>query len=694
MDLIRTLKLASICGAISLLNATGPAATAMPLPQTESSQHNHQPQNSLRSSASDIEHELCNVFATDNTPKVGFKIQTGVLSDSVLTDQQLADFAYGYDIAEIAETDNPDIMFDPAVQPAAFEELTTAGGGFSIFSGVKIASFEETPKPKPDSKTDISAALGEPADVAHVELTSPATGAALAPTAPQGPAFGPALPADFSFDLPVSQQMIGDLLEEIQRQKDSLPKATEDGDEELARRQRMLDESHNALLQAKKFLKKDFLQRNSIKTFEADKQILQEKLAVDRTAKLPVGEESAEDLFSALDGFRREMEEVNSRLYEVSKTELQHKVRLGEIPKDRAAARKQISEIKKQLKNEEIGNADTFVMIRLRAEELEQEYRIESLDSESKLYELENRLLPMNDDLLAREIKILESEIETWNRAANQRRRQDLEAEAQLARDQVLEAAPSLQELAQLNVALTERRIKFTEQIRTATEEEIKVKESLNSVKSQHENVEKSIIDNTLSQANGLLLVDIRRKMVRPFESHQRIRHINRELQQISLDRLLLNEKREGLSHPVEYAKDMLQDVHSPSISDSELLTMAVEIIESIRQQYDLLSADHHTYIDLLGKIVAEREELVSEIKATMEFVNQKSLWVQSAQPISVAQVAKSRYGLSKFFSPLEWTNLMGELTNRFVTRPHESAAGLIGLIALFTFSRRFKVQE
>jgi len=134
------------------------------------------------------------------------------------------------------------------------------------------------------------------------------------------------------------------------------------------------------------------------------------------------------------------MESLNSRLHELNKTELQHKVRLGEIPKDRADSRKAIGDLDKQLKNEELGSADTFVMIRIRAEELAMEYHIDSLDSESKLYELENRLLPLNGDLLAREVKILEAEIENWNHAANQRRRQDLEEEARLARAQLVDA--------------------------------------------------------------------------------------------------------------------------------------------------------------------------------------------------------------------------------------------------------------
>ena len=330
-------------------------------------------------------------------------------------------------------------------------------------------------------------------------------------------------------------------------------------------------------------------------------------------------------------------------------------------------------------------------MMRLRAEELELEYRIDSLDSESKLYELENRLLPMNNDLLARELKVLETEIESWNFAANKRRRQDLEEEARFARAQVIEAAPALRNLATLNADLTERRLKFTEQIRAATDEEIEVKELLNDVSRQHETVEKSIVDNTLSHADGMLLVDVRRKMIRPFKSHQRIRQINSELQEVSLERIKLNELREPLSHPVEYTKEVLANVHSDDFSDDHLFGMGLEIVESIRQQYDQLSADHHTYIDLLGKIVAEREGLVQKIDATMQFVNQNSLWVRSAQPLSVEQVSKSRFAVTKFFSPQQWTQVFSQLTNRSLTRPHESAAGLIGLIGLFVFSRRFK---
>ena len=80
----------------------------------------------------------------------------------------------------------------------------------------------------------------------------------------------------------------------------------------------------------------------------------------------------------------------------------------------------------------------------------------------------------------------------------------------------------------------------------------------------------------------------------------------------------------------------MLKDVHSDLISDEQLSAMAIETAESIRQQYDQLSADHHAYIDLLGKIIVDREMLVNEIEATMHFVNQNSLWVRSAQPLSV----------------------------------------------------------
>lgn len=686
-----------------------------------------------------IAHDLWRESEDASSDQFQFIFHRGFLQQTVPSRQQLADLAYGdahlywppqnhstaggsdfvaRDVAVQQASHNGPILDRPpgpdghptsnsphGSSNGSARSLAPSPGenihGFSAFSNVEIATIDtaELPvAPTQNRQTSVGNAQPSPASSGLTSRTGPtadvsAINAGSVEATPTVPAFGPALPSGFSFDLPVSQQLIGELFDEIQRQKDLLSTApeTEEVDEERVRRTRLLDESHSSLVQAKNFQKKGFLQRNGIRMFESDKRVLEEKLSVVRKPLLPVGGESAEDLFARLQSYRQEMDDNNAQLHELNKTELQHKVRLGEIPKDRATARKRIGEIKKQLKNEELSGADTFVMIRLRSEELELEYRIESLDSESKLYELENRLLPLESDLLARRVKILEAEIEAWNTAANQRRRMDLEEEARQARVQVIDAAPALRALATLNAELTERRIKFTEKIRAATDEEIEVKELLNSVRSQHDTVEKSIVDNTLSQANGLLLVDVRRKMVRPFKSLQRIRAINRELQQISLDRLNLNERREPLSHPHEYAASMLEGVHSDSISDQELSNMAVEIVESIREQYDQLSAGHHMYIDLLGKIVAEREALVREIDATMEFVNQKSLWVRSAQPISIEQVAKSRHGITHFFSPQQWAELAGELLNRCTTCPHETAAGLIGLMALLTISQRFK---
>ncbi len=653
-----------------------------------------------------------NFYRFHHDRKIDFKLHCNGIADLVVTDQQLAKIVLGNrsDRQLSALTQRPqstqrppsvDIIYDSAVQPAAYNDAATEG--FSAFSNVEIATLEEPTELRSveDQKKSPVQAVRAPADLETPPSQIPASAPtqARASTQTQPPAspspvqapIGPAFPADLALDLPISRQMIGDLQEVIQHQKAVLKSSQNDETAEHSRRARLLDESLGLLSQAKKYLKKDLIQRDSIMKFEEKKKLLQNKLSVDLKPQIPNEGESAEDLFTQLESLRQDMETLHARMDELNKTELQHKVRLGEIPKDRADSRKGIAELDKQLKNEELGEADTFTMIRLRAEELQLEYHTDSLDSESKLYEMENRLLPLNSDLLARELKVLEAEIEAWNFAANRRRRLDLEQEARVARAQVIDAAPALRELAELNAELTQRRISFTELIRAATDEEIEVKGLLNDVHGQHEAVEKSIIDNTLSQADGLLLVDVRRKMIRPFKSRQRIRQLNRELQKISLERIKLNELREPLSHPVEYAAEILQDVHSDSITDAELSVMAVEIVESIRQQYDQLSADHHAYIDLLGRIIVEREELVREIDATMQFVNQNSLWVRSAQPISIQQIARSRFAVAKFFSPQLWTELLGELTHRFVTSPHESAGGLIGLVGLFIFSRRFK---
>ena len=511
---------------------------------------------------------------------------------------------------------------------------------------------------------------------------------AAAPPIALGPVMGPALPEGGAADVPISEQELGQLHERIQIQQRAADNET---GEEQTRHLLLLENARKALAQANKYMLKHIKQQHRAGNFEEEKERLMGHLNKERDKQVPAENATAAELFAQLEQLRAELAERNERLREVNKSELLQKKRLEKIPGERTKANSDLADVGQQMKDQENGDDNAYALLMLRAQQLELEYKIKALGSESKLHEFENRLLPMRGDELAREIKLLEQEIEAWNFAANEQRRNDIAEEVRLATLKTIEAAPALKTLANTNAQLIQLRAEFAEKIRMASEEDLEVQSELNVVKNHHETAEKSIVGSIYHEANGILMVDIRRQLPTPFRSRSRIREIETELRKINLEQLELNESRRPLAHPFEYVEAKLAGVVSETTPAEELKNMALGFVEGIRRQYDQLSSDYHDYTELLRKIKAERKELVSEIESTKKFVDEQTLWIQSAKSIGLDHLVKTRRGAQEFFDPVQWYSLLDFLTNRMFRRPHESAVGLMGLVGLFVVSRRFK---
>lgn len=510
------------------------------------------------------------------------------------------------------------------------------------------------------------------------------------PTAQEGPnaPVGPSVSEGTDLEVPISQQEIGQLHKTIQTQ---LELASQLQDPDRERHLQNLESARKALTQANKFMWKDIKQNQKTRNFETEKKRLIELLEQHRSQAQPEQGKTAEELFAELEQLRANLLERNERLREINKSELQQKKRMERIPEEHNKAKAALAENRQNMKEQENGESNVDATVLLRAKELELEYKIKALESESVVHELENRLLPIRVDDLTREIKLLETEIELWNFAANEQRRKDIAEEVRQARSKAIEAAPALRELANANADLTQRRADFAEKIRAASQEDLSVQAQLNEVKNHHETAEKSIVGNDQRQPNGILLVEIRRQLPMTFRSRARIVEMEADLRKINLEQLDLNEERRRLSHPNEYVDQKLTGVTSSSLTPEDLRDTALEFVEGIRAQHDQLSSDHHQYAKLLHKIIAERKELVSEIETTKKFVDEQTLWIPSAKSIGLDHVAKTRHGATAFFSPSKWIGLVDRLTTRICQKPHESAVGIIGLVGLFGLSRRFQ---
>lgn len=649
-------------------------------------------------------------FRQPESPSLGFDLDVGVIAGDLYSDAQFRELESLMVGAQFAAPQIPqhDVIYDVAVRPtswAAPEPLraqeATRGDSTSADSPNNTAGFAALEQPKieafpPEADRIVRAEAAEtPRPQTAAETRLPSTVGPQAIAVPAGPALptqnlsiGPAMPEGVSYEKPISEQVIGELSVQIQIQKEI---AENEPEAERELHLKLVEDARKAIAQANKYMWKDISQLNRIRNFEQDRALLMAELENSRPISEPESGTSATELFEKVDQLRADLSEKNDRLREISKAELQREKRMKKIPEERTKSKSALADNQRQMKLQESGEADRYVLIVLRAQELELEYQIKALSSESKLHELENRLLPMRGDFLAREIKLLETEIDSWNHAANEQRRSDIAEEVRQARLKAIEAAPALKTLANTAAALTQQRAEIAEKIRLASEEDLSVQSDLNFVKNQYEQVEKSVVGRSSDEANGILMVEIRRKLPRPFQSLARVSEIKAEQRKLSLKQLELNEERKPLSHPMEYVDQRFADIVSEKLSEEELLSMALEFVENIRTQYDQLSSDHHQYTELLAKIAAERKELIHEITTTMAFVDEKSLWMQSAKSLGIDHLRKSKVGAKEFFSPAQWWGLFDCLSCRMTTRPHESAAGFFGLVALFVFSRRFK---
>ena len=641
---------------------------------------------------------LSPIFEQSNNLNIDFSLQAFDLSSDLLTDAEFREFE------RLVSGDRWRRLTEEQAQVGQVaywrESAARSSDGFSAMEQPRVESFPEiTAEAQPPvsavperlEATVQSRQVDVPEKSSSTSVTASKLGTAAAnslPVTALGSMMQPQLPEGGAVDVPISQQEVGQLNEQIQIQQQA---AENESGEEQTRHLGLLENARKSLAQANKYLLRDLKQQNRSNNFEQERERLIGQLEQEREQQQPAKGASAEELFNQLEQLRAELAQRNERLREINKSELLQKKRMEKIPGERTKANSDLADISQQVKDQENGEDNIYALVMLRAQELELEYKIKALSSESKLHEFENRLLPMRGDELAREIKLLELEIEAWNFAANEQRRKDIAEEVRLATLKAIEAAPALKTLANTNAQLIQQRAEFAKKIRLASDEDLEVQSELNVVKNHHETAEKSIVGSTYHEANGILMVDIRRQLPTPFRSRSRIREIESELREINLEQLELNESRRPLAHPFEYVEAKLAGVVSDATSSDEMKKMALDFVEGIRQQYDELGNAYHEYSELLRKIVAERKELVSEIESTRKFVDEQTLWIQSAKSIGFDHLVKAQHGARKFFAPAQWYGLLGCLGDRSCRRPHESVVGLMGLVGLFVFSRRFK---
>jgi len=403
--------------------------------------------------------------------------------------------------------------------------------------------------------------------------------------------------------------------------------------------------------------------------------------------------------------------------------------RIAQLPADRTAAEEKLRRAQEDLSlvnKQTEGTTKQLSELFLNAQQWAAKKEIEALDIEEPRQEESGKLLPLERSWLSQEIARLESDIQALNMAYNEARKMEIDdqksAQANLLNEQATMQDTGLKDWAQRNRSLADERSKWTNGIKLAQTNSKEVTAKLEEIDASLNTIRQAT-ENDLTTEAGISLVEQRRSLIMPWQYQAQNRSIQTKLNEIRLKKLGWQEDRQKIpsvdaaveqllpENKIEsLAIRLIESNFGPAKSPGErafhklvteekqrLGSLARELVESRIKLLDDLNEDYEVYNKELIDEKNERLDLIKKITEMRQLIDEKALWIQSANAlwedstIHDNDLIKSFEGFASFSSPSKWQGFAEDAAQRLTRRPYESSlAGLI-LLSLLAVSHRLR---
>ena len=407
---------------------------------------------------------------------------------------------------------------------------------------------------------------------------------------------------------------------------------------------------------------------------------------------LPEIEQDVSKWEADLDRWRKELAEVDGELKGRAE-------RRAEIPERTAAAQQVLTEVNKKLQvptPDDVGlpmQAARRLLLLARQRTAERE--LQTCDKELKAYDARAELLPLLRDLGARRVALAEGEIKRFQKIVNGRRQQEAEQQARNAAWEASQAHPAVQRLMEENTNLTELRKSLAEQIADTTRQFEEVDAQLGQLRDEFASIKKKVNAVGLANVIGVMLRK-RRAALPEVRNYRRNVGLRQEAMGAGeLARLKLQEKRFELSNLGQQTQTVLKDLDlsAQGGNQTELETAVSEALEAKRNYLDALNTDHETYYENLIKLKTAEQELIDETERCRRFIDERVLWIASAAPLGLAEVAHSGKALIWLAGPGAWLDAGRTLAGDARRKPIIWSIAMAVALLLIFWRRRFRLR-
>jgi len=314
--------------------------------------------------------------------------------------------------------------------------------------------------------------------------------------------------------------------------------------------------------------------------------------------------------------------------------------------------------------------------IRLRAEQAALEAELNRLDQEIRSYDVRRQYNAARKTLAERNLAMARSAIATLEQAITRMRAAEAEAALADAREELADAEGEHElvlDVYQRNVELSEDLAEITNALTDLAAEETQLDAITNDIRARFAESRERITDVGLTEAIGLHLRNQRARLPDLFDHSRRRAELQERMNQAQRAMSDAEYRLEELENPPAVIADRIREyrqVHELSADDEEDVASALDDA-FFSQQEDLrdLIIAYNDYNDALLEVNNAEKRLIDQTRAYRTFIDERILWIQSAEPLAPADAARTWDALLWLIDPhlgwnilaLLWEDVRGE---------------------------------
>ena len=322
-------------------------------------------------------------------------------------------------------------------------------------------------------------------------------------------------------------------------------------------------------------------------------------------------------------------------------------LRRRDIPKQRATVRKQLDDVQRQLAvPPQPGELPELTLARTSYLQAKARALQETLDAgavELDAYQATIDLLPLETDLAAARVALLQREAKALRTALERRRKSEVDEHLLQAAEDVAALSDSelLAAQANANLQIVERRKELREQIDETSRELAAVAEMADEFDQRRTRIKEKVDTVGLTGAIGLMLRKQKALLPDVSKYRQDMRERQPKLKAWQLAALEFGERRADLADldaALARVADQIEVDTGKPLSDDDLQKMR-KLLAAERRYMGYLVTDTNTHVEHLLELDGAQRQLIADTEQLEQYIDERVLWVRSAETLSAADL-------------------------------------------------------